>query len=306
MQKKFFGVVPPIITPINQNEKVDEAGFRRLLSHCIATGIHGIFVAGTNGETMALTQAERDRAISIAINECAGKIPVMCGVMDSGTVRVIENIKRLEQMGGEAAVVTPAFYAKNVTQDEILRHFEQISHHANIDLYIYNIPPYSGATITADTVFTISKMDHIKGYKDSSGNLADFIKCVNYFKNTDFVLLQGISNLAAPAILAGGDGYVPSIAPLFPELYCGVYQYAAMGDVKNTMRYNEILMEAQKILSMSKNPLSSNKYALSLLGFTSAQVLEPTMPVTWQEGEAIKKKAEKVFELAAIPNRIKY
>lgn len=306
MRKKFFGVVPPIITPVDRNEKVDEKGFRQLLAHCIVTGIHGIFVAGTNGETMALTQAERDRAISIAISECAGKIPLMSGVMDSGTVRVIENIKRLEQMGGEAAVVTPAFYAKNVSQDEILRHFEQISHHSNIDLFLYNIPPYSGVTVTADTVIEISKMDHVKGYKDSSGNLADFIKCVNYFKNTDFILLQGVSNLAMPAILCGGDGYVPSLAPLFPELYCNVYRYATAGDVKNAARYNEILMEAQKILGMSKNPLSANKFALSLLGFTSPQVLEPSMPVAWQEGEAIRKKAEKVFELSAIPNRIKY
>ncbi|MHB1315139.1 MAG: dihydrodipicolinate synthase family protein [Christensenellales bacterium] len=306
MQKKYCGVIPPIITPVDRYEKVDETGFRRLLAHCIANGIQGIFVAGTNGETMALTQAERDRAISIAVSECQGKIPVMCGVMDTGTQRVIENIKRLEQTGGEAAVVTPAFYAKNVSQDEILRHFEHISLQSNIDLFIYNIPSYCGSTITADTVMEIAKMDHITGYKDSSGNLADFIRCVNHFANTDFVVLQGVSNLAALAILAGGDGYVPSLAPLFPELYGGVYRYAAAGDVKNAMLYHAILMEAQKILGMSKNPLSANKFALSLLGFTSPQVLEPSMPVTWQEGEAIRKKAEKVFELAAMPNRIKY
>ena len=306
MYKKYHGVIPPIITPVDQDEKVDEEGFKRLLAHCIASGMNAIFVAGTNGETMALTQDERDRAIRIAIHACAGQVPILCGVMDTGTTRVIENIKRLEQMGGEAAVVTPAFYAKNVSQDEVLRHFEKISRHANIDLFLYNIPPYCGASVTPDTVFEVAKMDHVVGYKDSGGNLVDFIRCVNHFKDTDFVLLEGVSNLAAPAILSGGDGYVPSLAPLFPELYCSVYQYAAAGDLKNTLRYHEILMEAQKILGLAKNPLSANKYALSLLGYTSAQVLEPTMPLTSKEADAIRRKAEKVIEIAAIPNRINY
>ena len=90
MTKKYIGVIPPIITPVDEHENVDEKGFRKLISHCIENGIHGIFVAGSNGECLALTQAERDRAIKIAIDETAGRVPVMAGVMDSSTRRVIE------------------------------------------------------------------------------------------------------------------------------------------------------------------------------------------------------------------------
>ena len=62
MKQKLFGVVPPIITPVDEYERVDEKGLRLLIDHCIDHGIHGIFVCGSNGECMALTQAERDRA----------------------------------------------------------------------------------------------------------------------------------------------------------------------------------------------------------------------------------------------------
>ena len=81
MKQKLFGVVPPIITPVDEYERVDEKGLRLLIDHCIDHGIHGIFVCGSNGECMALTQEERDRAIRIALDECAGRVhgPVPAG-----------------------------------------------------------------------------------------------------------------------------------------------------------------------------------------------------------------------------------
>ena len=85
MNKKYKGVIPPIITPVDAHERVDEAALRALIRHCIEVGLHGIFVAGTNGEAMALCPRERERAIKITLDECGEKIPVLCGIMDSGT-----------------------------------------------------------------------------------------------------------------------------------------------------------------------------------------------------------------------------
>ena len=169
MKQKLFGVVPPIITPVDEYERVDEKGLRLLIDHCIDHGIHGIFVCGSNGECMALTQAERDRAIRIALDECAGRVPVIAGVMDSSTKRVIENVKRFEDMGGQTAVVTPVFYARHATQDETVRHFEDISAATEADLMIYNIPMFTGQNLTADTVIRISQIDRVTGVRESPG-----------------------------------------------------------------------------------------------------------------------------------------
>ncbi len=199
MNKKYKGVIPPIITPVDAHERVDEAGaLRALIRHCIEVGLHGIFVAGTNGEAMALCPRERERAIKITLDECGEKIPVLCGIMDSGTDVVIENLKRLEQLGGKAAVVTPVFYAKHAAQGEFLRHYEAVSRSASCDILIYNIPAYTGACMKAEDVFEISKMEHISGYKDSSGNLQEFISCTEHFRNTDFSVLQVFPALRLP------------------------------------------------------------------------------------------------------------
>ena len=292
--KKYFGVIPPIITPVDERENVDEAGFRRLLDWCVDRGLHGIFVAGSNGETMALTQEQRDRAIRIAIDQVGSKVPVMAGVMDSSTRRVIENIKRLEQMGGTCAVVTSIFYARHTSQDETTRHFEKISRETNIDLVIYNIPMFTGLSLTFDTVRKISAIDKVVGYKDSSGNFPDFEKALSYFKATDFCLLQGATNLAAASMLLGADGFIPSIAPLFPELFVAAYEAGKSGDIEKTMKLNDLMVETSKILALSKNATASNKFALSQLGFTHKRVIAPQDETTQADEEAIVRKTAEI------------
>ncbi len=273
--KQYFGIIPPIITPVDRHENVDEQGFRALLDHCVDHGLHAIFVAGSNGETMALTQAQRDRAIQIAIDQVGSRVPVMSGVMDTSTRRVIDNIKRLEQMGGTCAVVTSIFYARHTSQDETVRHFEAISRQTAVDLIIYNIPMFTNLALTFDTVKRIAQFDHVVGYKDSGGNFGDFQRCLSHFKGTDFCLLQGTTNLAAASMLMGADGFIPSIAPLFPELFVQAYEAGKAKDIERTLALNELLTETSAILGMSKSATAANKFALSTLGFTDKRVIAP-------------------------------
>ena len=259
--KKVYGVVPPIVTPVDENEKVDEKAFRKLINRCIDKGIHGIFVCGSNGECMGLTQKERDRAIKIAIEEVGDRVPLIAGCMDSSTQRVIENIKRFEDMGGKIAVVTPVFYARHATQDETVQHFEEISKHTEAELMIYNIPTFTGQTLKAE-----------------------------------FILMQGQTSLAIPSMLLGADGYVPSLAPLFPEPYIKLYEAGRAGNIDEAMKWGEIVDETCKIYPMAKSQTASTKYAMSKLGFLDKRVIRPTEKITAEEERKIDLKIEELKE----------
>ena len=242
---------------------------------------------------MSLTQRQRDEAIRITLDECAGRVPVIAGCMDSSTARVIENIKRFEDMGGKTAVVTPVFYARHATQDETVRHFEEISRHTGADLMIYNIPAFTGQNLTADTIIRLSKIDKVIGVKDTSGNFPAFIKLLNHFKGTDFLVHQGATNLAAPSMLMGADGYIPSLAPLFPKAHIKLYEYGKAGDIENTMKWGAILDELCKLYPMAKSQTASTKYAISTLGFVDRRVCQPTEPITPEEMRRIDEHIEK-------------
>ena len=288
MDKKYHGIIPPIVSPVDRDENIDEHGFRALIEYCIEGGLHGLLVAGTNGETMQLTQKERNRAIKIAIDQANGRIPVIAGVMDTSTKRVIENIKALEDMGGTCAAVTPIFYDRHTSQDETVRHFEKILKETKVDLFVYNIPPFTGIKLTPETVMTIADMDkRVVGYKDSAAA----------YKDTPFCVLSGATPQALSGILMGADGFVPALGPAFPEMFVDAYEAAKSKDVDLTREYDELIRESGKILGMTKNATAAAKYAISLRGHIDKRVMMPQDTILPDEEIKIKNQVDKVDEL---------
>ena len=298
MDKKYHGIIPPIVSPVDSDENIDEHGFRALIEYCIEGGLHGLLVAGTNGETMQLTQKERNRAIEIAIDQVNGRIPVIAGVMDTSTKRVIENIKALEDMGGTCAAVTPIFYDRHTSQDETVRHFEKILKETKVDLFVYNIPPFTGIKLTPETVMTIADMDkRVVGYKDSAAAYTDFLKVVAKYKDTPFCVLSGATPQALSGILMGADGFVPALGPAFPEMFVDAYEAAKSKDVDLTREYDQLIRESGKILGMTKNATAAAKYAISLRGHIDKRVLMPQDMILPDEEIKIKNQVDKVDEL---------
>lgn len=297
--KKYHGVIPPIITPIDEKENVDEQGFRALIEHCIDGGVHAIFVGGTNGETMALTQAERDRAIRIAADQVAGRVPVMCGVMDCSTRRVIDNIKRLEDLGGDCAVITSIFYARHNSQSETVRHFEKIVKETDIDLTVYNIPPFTGLKLSPETVLEICAMDKVKAYKDSSGSFGEFLSILRRLENTEVSVLQGLNPYFISAMLQGADGMVPAASPVFPEIYVEAYEAGLAGDIELSKKYEVLLGEIGKMLSMGKSGFAVNKFAASTLGYTHKRLIAPLEATSLEEEQRILAQMERIRAMHA-------
>ena len=203
---------------------------------------------------------------------------------------------QMRSCGGRTAVVTPVFYARHATQEETVRHFEEISKHTSADLMIYNIPPFTGQNLTADTIIKISQIDKVIGVKDTSGNFPAFIKLLNHFRGTDFLVHQGATNLAVPSMLMGADGYIPSLAPLFPKAHLKLYEYGRAGDIENTIKWGAIVDEICKLYPMAKSQTASTKYAMSKLGFVDKRVCQPTEPITADEMKRIDAHIEKLRE----------
>ena len=193
-------------------------------------------------------------------------------------------------------MVTPVFYARHATQDETVRHFEEISRHTSANLMIYNIPPFTGQLLTADTIIRLAQIDKVIGVKDTSGNFPLFTKLLHHFKGADFLVHQGSTNLAVPSLLMGADGYIPSLAPLFPKAHLNLYEYGRKGDIANAMKWGAIVDEICKLYPMAKSQTASTKYAISTLGFADKRVCQPTEPITAQEMQRIDAHIQRLQE----------
>lgn len=289
--KKYSGITVPVLTPVLPDESVDEQGYRTLIQYMLDNGVHGIFSCGTLGETMALTQSERDKAIRIAADACAGKAKVFAGVMDTSTRRVIENIKRIEDCGADAAVITPVFYDRHTSQGEIIRLFEDVAAATSIDLVAYNIPTFVVEKIEPATVSALADIDAVKAYKDSAANFNDTVKVLNALAyREDFSILNGTPVQYMPSALLGCDGCVPGMASMYPRVFVKAYEASLTGDVELMDKFNKLICLAGSVYASAKNGTAAVKYAVSTMGFMSEQIIRPQDGVSPAEKEKIHKQ----------------
>src|ERR1043166_5911243 len=88
---KFSGTMPANILPFTADLAIDEAAYRAHLRWLADTrGVTGIVANGHAAEVSSLTREERKRALAIALDEIAGKLPVVAGVYSDGTAEAVE------------------------------------------------------------------------------------------------------------------------------------------------------------------------------------------------------------------------
>ena len=169
--KLLRGVVPPVCTPFTADYEVDEKSLRRLVNHLIDGGVHGLFVLGSTSEVAYLTDKRRADVIRIAIDETAGRVPVVAGAIDMTTFRVNEHVRAAVGAGIDGIVITVPFYVRT-HPEEIALHFRLVKEACgDVPLYAYDIPgAVNGVKLETATVLKLAKEGVIQGLKDSSGN----------------------------------------------------------------------------------------------------------------------------------------
>jgi 4-hydroxy-tetrahydrodipicolinate synthase len=228
-QRRFYGVVPPTITALDASENLDRAGMARLVEYQISGGSHGIFVLGTNGEGPCLRDAVRRGVCEVAVETARGRVPVIAGVLQPSTARVIDDMKLLESSGVAAFVATTPYYFGGYNADELVGHYRRLADATDLPILIYNIPQNTKVPVNADAVLRIAEDPRIAGIKDSSGNWSEVQRMILERPREDFVILQGNQQMAAISLVLGADGLVPGFANVHPRLLADLYDAVQRG-----------------------------------------------------------------------------
>ncbi|MCC7353666.1 MAG: dihydrodipicolinate synthase family protein [Anaerolineae bacterium] len=286
------GVVVPIIVPLDDDERVDEASFRKLIRRLIQNGVHGIFAGGTAGEGPLLTMPEWVRMVEIAYDENKGAVPLLGGVMDTSTRRVLEKIGVLSRIGYRYFVVTPTYYITLKTPDENLRLFGECKEHSDgMEMIAYNIPSTTGSTISVETMYEMGRRGWIRYCKESSEDWHYFTRLVAAGKELGLKVLMGSEPNATNALQAGACGIVPVCANAEPEAFVAAYEASQRGDVAALRRCHERIMYIREALVMAGSCwLAGIKYAVSRQGMGSGKLLSPLQPLTAEEKRRLEER----------------
>jgi 4-hydroxy-tetrahydrodipicolinate synthase len=279
------GVIPPVVTPVDDDDCVDEKAFRRLLRHVIAGGVHGIFVGGSGGEGPLLTLPEWVRMMEIAYDEVGETVPLLGGVMDTSTRRVIERIKLLEGIGYRHYVVTPVYYLRMTSPDE---HFRLLAacHDAapDMELIPYNIPVFTGCQIPVEVIVEVAARGWVHYCKESSGDMAYFRRLVSEGGPVGLKVFIGDERSAREGLAAGACGLVPGCANFEPRTFVRVYDAARQGDEAALDRWFERMMVLRDHLALgSPSWLAGIKYAVACIGIGSGKLVSPLYTLTAEE-----------------------
>src|SRR5579859_1332111 len=137
---RLQGIFVPMLTPLNDDETLDEASLRRLVDFLIDAGVHGIWSMGTTGEFAALPEAERARGVAAAVEQVAHRVPVIANIGDSSTALALRHARHAVSAGADALALTPPHYYPH-SMDEMLTHFRALKEaFPDLPLLIYNIP----------------------------------------------------------------------------------------------------------------------------------------------------------------------
>ena len=234
---KLRGIVPPLVTPLREDETVHEEQLRRVIEHLIKAGVHGIFVNGSMGAFNLLADAEQYRAIGITVAQVAGRVPVMAGVSDTATRLVIEKANKAEELGADCVSVLPPYYGK-FTRPQLVRFFREIAHNVGIPLLPYNNPWTTLSIVDADTMLELADEPMIAGVKDSSNNAIQYQDMIRKLGGRpDFSILVGTTHLTGYGLFLGADGVIEGLHHLKPEWAVAIWDAAQAGDWESVNEY---------------------------------------------------------------------
>jgi len=273
------GIIPPMVTPLIDQDQIDTVGTERLLEHMIRGGVHGVFALGTTGEGTSLSPALRSQFVELVCEVVGGRIPVLVGITETSMTSAIE-LAEQSHSAGAAAVVTAAPYYLPMTQKDLVEYTEELASRLPLPLLIYNMPSCTKTAYEIETVRRLAQHDNIVGVKDTSGDLGYYAEVAKIAAAIPgFTLLIGPEELLDKSIELGGHGGVNGGANMFPSLYVQLYNAAVSGDATRAAELQGIVQKISDsmygVTDCGAKVLQGIKTALSELGICSGIVAKP-------------------------------
>jgi 4-hydroxy-tetrahydrodipicolinate synthase len=270
------GIIPPIVTPVTVDEKIDERALCNQIDFMINEGVDGILLFGSNGEFYMFNEQEMEAVVKIAVRHIDRRVPVYLGV---GAIRT-SVCTRLAQMGvangvDGVSVLQPMFL--KLTEDELKCHLITVANSiSNTPMLLYNNPGKAGYPMSQNLVeYLAHEIDNIVGMKDSSGDMTQTAEFIRRNKDVDFKVMCGKDTLIYLGMCAGAVGAVCSTANFVPSLVCSIYDKFIEGDLIGSKNAQDILNPIRLQMDKSSFPVAAKDYA-NILGHNVGAPILPS------------------------------
>ena len=271
------GSLVAIVTPMHDDGSLDFPRLRSLIDWHIAEGTDGIVIVGTTGESPTVTVGEHCELIRVAVEHCAGRVPVIAGTGANSTAEAVELTRFAAQAGANAHLSVVPYYNRP-TQEGLYRHFRTIAEAVELPLILYNVPGRTVADLANDTVLRLAAVPNIVGLKDATGNLDRACDLIERAP-ADFALYSGDDMTSAAFLMLGGHGVISVTANVAPRAMHALCAAAAAGDMRTLRETNAALTGLHRDLFCEANPIPV-KWAMQRMGLCGGDLRLPLTPMS--------------------------
>ncbi len=287
------GIIPAMVTPIDEAGRINERALRKLVNHLIEGGVHGLFPIGSQGEFFSLTPEEKKNVLKIVINETAGRGPVYAGTGAVTTREAVELTRMARDLGVSAvSVITPYFIVP--TQQELMQHFLTIAKAVpDLPLLLYSNPDRTGVAMPPATVKELAGVENIVGIKDSSGDMTLSGEYIRVTRGMNFCVLAGRDTLIYATLCYGGTGSITATANVDPRVPVEIYEAFVAGDHKRALEAQYRLAPLRIAFGLGTFPIVI-KEALEMIGIEAGPAVPPVGPMSRENREKLRKILEEM------------
>lgn len=276
-QRRLTGSIVALITPFLPDGAVDYPALKKLIDWHIAEGTDCIGVVGTTGESPTVSVEEHCEIIRVAVEQAAGRVPIMAGCGSNSTAEAIELAKFAKTVGAHSQLQVVPYYNKP-TQEGQYQHFKTIAQAVDLPMVLYNVPGRTVADMMPETVLRLAQVPGIIGIKEATGNI-DRAQWLIRETPDEFSVYSGDDPTAVALMLCGGQGNVSVTANVAPRLMKDLCDAAMSGDAKRAMALQFKLMPLHQNLFIEANPIPV-KWAAARMGLCGPTLRLPMTPLS--------------------------
>lgn len=273
----FRGIGTALVTPFCDG-RVDLACFRRTVARQIAGGVSALVVAGTTGEAVTLRGSERAALLAAAVEESAGRLPVIAGTGCADTRAAVAASRYAASHGADALLVVTPYYNKG-TREGIVTHYLTIAEAVDVPIILYNVPSRTGVDLSPALLSELAEHENIVAIKEASGSIDRCADLVAAFGD-QLLLYSGNDGELLPTLAVGGIGLISVISNLLPEETAAIYRLFTEGHTGEAAALASRLLPLCRAMFAEVNP-APIKYAMACRGLIRPEARLPlTMPGT--------------------------
>lgn len=294
--QRLKGLIAASFTPMNKAGIVNLSAIDKYADLMADSGMSGVFVCGTTGESLSMTTTERKEVLEQWVKSANGRFKVIAHVGSNSLPEAAELAKHAQEVGADAiGAMAPSFFKPGSVKD-LVDFFTPIAHAASeLPFYYYNMPSMTGVSLPVAQFLVEGKkaMPNLVGTKFTHNNLMEMGECLA-LNNGEFEVLHGYDEILIAGLAFGAVAGVGSTYNYLSSVYLGIFDAMEQKDLQKARELQQKSIEVVKVIIKYGGGVRGGKAIMNLIGIECGDCRLPITPFSDKEYETLKKDLEAI------------